>query len=550
MFSNCRPLEVHPVSFRARSAVAVCIGRARCASMIMLGASVVLGPRLAFLARWQLAPAYAAVIAAALGWWFTATGLMASSLIARLLVPLPDPQGLSGPHSVGVVDLEATLPSGTQPAFGRILYPAATSHSSVASYIAMPASGLSRSFIAIASPPFLRPYLPLWFLDHWNAVTIPAKRGAPPARLASLPVVVFSHGLTASRETSQSLALSLAANGALVVLLEHTDRSGALARRLDGSVIPFDSAPFALGTDPPTEAYLDARRLQTALRVADVRRHFAVLQSVHRGDGEASLRFDGLAIEEGAALLAGLRGRLALSRLALGGHSFGGCTALALAGEMALAARPRRDSPDASRDPPASEVDEGQCQDVDEGQCQDVTLGALFSLDPALEWLPRDIQHAVGHDAGHGQPLGGKRDVSHNNGKRAPPIPRGAPSPALPASGLPLLTVWSEEWSQRGWFRQWSANVIERATHSASHALDVQGCGHQGLCDVAPMLPHRLNLLLRNSLGCPSGELAHRVSRATLAFLRNAGVLEGAAVDLATLDGTMAHRRAGDVAEL
>ena len=65
-----------------------------------------------------------------------------------------------------------------------------------------------------------------------GVLVVAAPESDSPARLAALPVVVFSHGLTASRETSQSLALSLAANGALVVLIEHTDRSGALARLL------------------------------------------------------------------------------------------------------------------------------------------------------------------------------------------------------------------------------------------------------------------------------------------------------------------------------
>ena len=280
----------------------------------MVGVSTVLGARFAFLDRWQLTPLYAAVVAATLGWWFTAFALTAASLLATLLVPLPDPRGLPGPHPIGVVDFEATLPSATQPAFGRLLYPAATPHTDVSFYMALQrhyTASLSRAFTAIASPPFLRPYLPVWIMDHWNAVTIPAKHGAPPARLASLPVVVFSHGLTASRETSQSLALSLAANGALVVLLEHTDRSGALARLLDGTTIPFDAGVFALGTDPPTAAYLDARRQGSALRVLDVRRHLAVLQSVHRADRVASVSFDGLSAEEGDRLLAGLKGRLA-----------------------------------------------------------------------------------------------------------------------------------------------------------------------------------------------------------------------------------------------
>ena len=43
----------------------------------------------------------------------------------------------------------------------------------------------------------------------------------------------------------------------------------------------------------------------------DVRRHLAVLQSVHRADGVASLSFDGLSAEAGDRLLAGLKGRRA-----------------------------------------------------------------------------------------------------------------------------------------------------------------------------------------------------------------------------------------------
>ena len=75
--------------------------------------------------------------------------------------------------------------------------------------------------------------------------------------------------------------------------------------------------------------------------------------------------------------------------------------------------------------------------------------------------------------------------------------------------------MWSEQWANWGWFQGWAANLTERAAHPATATLAVRGCGHQGLCDVAPMLPHRLNLLLRNSLGCPSVELARRVNDMT-----------------------------------
>ena len=50
----------------------------------------------------------------------------------------------------------------------------------------------------------------------------------------------------------------------------------------------------------------------------------------------------------------------------------------------------------------------------------------------------------------------------------------------------PLLTVWSEEWQQYGWYQQWSANLTARAA-PLSHALVVKGCGHRGLCDAGPL---------------------------------------------------------------
>ena len=158
-------------------------------------------------------------------------------------------------------------------------------------------------------------------------------------------------------------------------------------------------------------------------------------------------------------MLAGLKGRLAIGQVALGGHSFGGCTALMLACEMMLAAR--RDSSDAPPALPAGKVTEAQYKDV--------ALGAVFSLDPALDWLPRSIQPAMGHEAP------AVPTPATNNGKCTPPIPRAAPSPVLSASGVPLFTVWSEEWAQRGWYKQWTANLTERAKHPASHALVVQG---------------------------------------------------------------------------
>ncbi len=457
--------------------------------------------RLAWLGCWQNLPCYAAGGAALAGWSVTASALVAASAVSRMLVPLPAPEGVPGPFPVGVVDFEATV-DGVR-AMGRMLYPAAGPSLGVARYMSLPAAGLTRRFIADAAPAALRPYLPAWALDHWNAVTIRAARAAAPAGSAPLPVVVFSHGLTAARETSQTLALTLAAAGALVVLVEHTDRSSSLARYLDGASVPFDRETYALGSAPPTEAYKDARRAQAAVRADELRRHLALLGALDRGGDDAAalaLAFDGVAPGAARALVGALAGRLALRSVALGGHSFGGASVLTLL--AALSERPL----------PAG-----------------VALAAGFTLDPAVDWVPTALRERIGYG----------EFGNYGLAQKPAAIEAGAP-PHLPH---PLLTVWSEEWQQYGWYQQWSANLTARAA-PLSHALVVKGCGHQGLCDVAIMLPHRLNLLLRNSLGTPSDDLTHATNSVVLGFLRNARVIDGDITELEALASTSAHQRA------
>ena len=146
------------------------------------------------LGRWQLLPAYAGSVAIVIGWWSVGVALILLAIVLLITAPLPVIRGLLGKYSVGVVDFEAEVDGAK--VIGRWLYPSQP-HQSSALYVALPRAGLTAAFVGTATPPALRRFLPRWILSHWNCVAIPARRGAALAKSCeSMPVVLFSHGLT------------------------------------------------------------------------------------------------------------------------------------------------------------------------------------------------------------------------------------------------------------------------------------------------------------------------------------------------------------------
>jgi hypothetical protein len=200
--------------------------------------------------HWQLMPAQ-------LGWWLAAVGLPTCaslvgtlSIVALTLIPLPEVEGVAGPFGVGVVDYASSTDAPTL-VLGRLFYPT-SERGGVAPYLAYGnMHHLTRKFIYHASPSVLRPYLPVGILSHWKAMRIRACPDAPLlSTSAPLPVVVFSHGLTASREKGSSLALSLAARGVVVALVEHTDRSATLSRSSQAVADALEYAPHLPNPNP------------------------------------------------------------------------------------------------------------------------------------------------------------------------------------------------------------------------------------------------------------------------------------------------------------
>ena len=306
------------------------------------------------------------------GRWLPAIcGLVGLALDAAIPRISLDSGIVQGAHSVGYVDYE--VQQSTAPAaLGRIFYPTLHRHTTTSNYIYHNNShGLTRRFVETSGILTLIPFLPKWVLSHWNDIQIPVAHGVD-VLAERLPVCVFSHGNTASREISTTMAVSLASAGALVVLIEHTDASSSCARYADGSVLEFDHSVAKLGTNPETIEFLNGRRAQTRIRSQNIRDALALLWRVNQGTALPSLQKSivGLSEKHSAALLLQLKGKLNLHKVGLGGHSFGGATALHFAAEF-LGGRVT-------------------------GEASHVTLGGLFVMDPANSWIPDEVREDVG----------------------------------------------------------------------------------------------------------------------------------------------------------
>ncbi|KAL6236316.1 hypothetical protein BDW75DRAFT_229638 [Aspergillus navahoensis] len=162
------------------------------------------------------------------------------------------------------------------------------------------------------------------------------------------PVIIFSHGMAASRTDYTQLCGELASRGYVVAAIEHRDGSGpgSVVRRgggRKGTVVAPDGGTttgqghgqalpgaralrsvlhFAakhLHHDPPLDQ-AGLQRAQLSFRQAEMEEVVRVLRALNAGDGQSVFRHN--ARREGTHL-AGWKGRLDVERVILVGHSYG-----------------------------------------------------------------------------------------------------------------------------------------------------------------------------------------------------------------------------------
>ena len=445
---------------------------------------------------WQLGIPFVGWCLVSMGWprMGAVLGLLGS--ISSYLASLPEPPCANVKYGVGVIDYELS-PASEQtdgkvyPRIGRIFYPTAP-HEERTPYIAMGnRHGLTRSFIKESTPAALKGKLPAWILSHWAAVEISAKYGAdvieaaPSAPDGRLPVVLFSHGLSSARELHTSLARALVGEcGALVIIVEHTDASCALARFFDGTHRAYDAAIFKLGSDPATDAYRSARRDQLAHRLDDLEGALGFLRTADAGglDGLASrVRLSGLTDADAVRFVQQLSGRLALDHLVVAGHSFGGATALAFA---------------------------ARCASDGGGR-----LGACIALDPAVDWVPAEYWDALGYDG-----------VFNDHHYKTQEVDVRSLTATPVARCTPCLTVWSESWVRMEWYQRWARRMCGSVgAAQPARSMVLQGAGHEALCDLCWTLPGWLNRILKFTLaGASPAQVDAALNSEVISFVRKA----------------------------
>lgn len=294
------------------------------------------------------------------------------------------PASHDGPWRVGAVDVETPVAAATMGGAARgvclrdsgraafeletllmtLYYPVAADeppprrqqHFLLDRPIALTAAGYARLAGVDYAPVRALLSIALWAVA--GPLRIPAAVDAPllpppPGGPARLPVVVFSHGMAASRTDYTHYLASLASRGYVVAALEHRDgscpatvirRSAADAPR---PVLHFGSTDVVLPADRDggddgggdgDNGEREQRRLaafkrhQLALRDAEIAQAVRVLRDLDAGHGARVWAANARA--EGSSLPA-WRGRLALDRLVLAGHSYGATEALqALGGNV------------------------------------------------------------------------------------------------------------------------------------------------------------------------------------------------------------------------
>mmetsp|Transcript_11077 Transcript_11077/g.24691 ORF Transcript_11077/g.24691 Transcript_11077/m.24691 type:complete len:560 (-) Transcript_11077:59-1738(-) len=250
-----------------------------------------------------------------------------------ILFPAVELPPVEGPFHVGTVDLHIPVTNKVTMELGgnfthlpiRILYPTLEKPNPVPYLTPATAIEYCRETMKLGAPDPIQNFG--WMLHTWRLTHIQAKEQAqliPPngdtttsstgstPKFQKLPVIIYSHGLGGTADIYSFQTLSLAAKGNIVVVMNHLDGTGPIAKTKSGQAVIFDHDISKMNTTIGDQM----RRQQTKIRVNELLIVTeAVLEMTSRDTEEV--------VEAGLTF----RGRLERNHVTVMGHSFGAATA-------------------------------------------------------------------------------------------------------------------------------------------------------------------------------------------------------------------------------
>jgi len=430
--------------------------------------------------RWPFHPAVVALVVAQLPPYgaFAAWPLLAIAAVLCLLFNqgFEGPPDFTGPFGVAYVDAQLQI-AGSEPVLVRALYPVDPAlllkSRAGASYYSEQARSVTAAMMQIGSPPPLN-FLP-FLMDHLLLLRTSLIKGGSKAPIAvsRAPVLVWSHGLTSTREQYLGIVGELASRGLIVLCVEHTDGSAALARFPDGGSIPYSHAEEEL-EKISDGAYVRARRLQLELRASEL---VCALDAAHALSGEIGINLRPGPRDTGGAkdLCTTLWGKIDSERIIVGGHSMGGASA------VTAALRARK------------------------------AVSACMLFDPATDWCPDEPARVA---------LVGEPAAEVKTTADAPGYASALPSLRSLAQ-TPTLAIYTDEWRKSGFGipRHVRAHMEAGGFGAGSEFAYVQGTTHVGVSDVPTMLPGALSRSLKFLDGASAEQNILRLRARVISFL-------------------------------
>eukprot|EP00980_Cylindrotheca_fusiformis_P009930 scaffold2195_cov132-Cylindrotheca_fusiformis.AAC.14 len=258
--------------------------------------------------------------------------ILISGALSILFPPVELPWGFPSLYNVGVVDTffpvnihyKTSIPDiyeGVQEravdhVTVRILYPTMDEAIEQTPYLKLEnAEAFCSESMRYAAPPPLQTFD--WMLHMWRLAKNPAIRNATPLFDRKSPIIAFSHGLGGNADIYSYQTVSLAANGYVVVIVEHSDGSGPVVSRQDGSMILRQRGVEEDWHNRRLERYRRSRRAMVEFRAEEL---LAAVESMISLNNQNIPALESLGVS--------FVGRLDTDEIHYMGHSFGASTVL------------------------------------------------------------------------------------------------------------------------------------------------------------------------------------------------------------------------------